>query len=412
MRPLETAPTSRLLVLAAIIGVALFLAGKHGCRPDRVPPVDPGSVVENEPPAPGESGEEPGSSPADDSPLAAQPCLDGLPQAVFDNALRIRNRSGSGSGNVVEDLGDEYEIETNHHVAGRRGTPNVIDIWIGGDLVASRPSATVQSWFRDGKSKDVAVLRVKKSDLGGPLPVIPTAPKGWVERVVAGDKVFTVGCQSGQTPRARCGNVVKHENGLIWYEPESIPGDSGSAVYMQDSETGAWYAVGRTAWAIQEPGSRKWLGLAMDSDRVRAIRAGEVSDGWELPAGAKPIELIGNDPPEADPVWLPTEAVRLDLMGGPEISNLKSQISDSDPADGDPQPLPVSLRRWSASGSGVQPQASGLLPRLLGDHENRIRREVRASAMPIRSAIAGMFWLVGAGVAVGVAFLILDLRRR
>ena len=270
--------------------------------------------------------------------------LDGLAQAVFDTTVRIRNRSGSGSGSIVADLGDRYEIETNYHVAGKNGTPNVVDIWVGGDLVASRPTSTANSWYQASKSKDIATLEIPKTDLGGPLAVVPTAPPGWSETIRPGDMVYMIGCSDARWPRARCGNVIKNENGLIWYDPESIPGDSGSGVYQQDQKTGAWYCVGRTAWAIQENG--KWVGLAMTSDRVRDIREGRVADGWALPPGAVPIELLTNsdDCPECQA--LPDDAVRLDLLG--PIGNTKTDAPIEQEIDADqPQPIETGVTAWT-----------------------------------------------------------------
>lgn len=217
--------------------------------------------------------------------------FDGLPQKVFDNTVRIRNREGTGSGSVIADLGDAYEIETNHHVAGAKGARNVIDIWSGGDLAHSVPRPTEQSWFENGKSKDVAILRIPKSVLRGKsLSVIPPAPPGYSKTLKKGDKVFMVGCSDGRWPRARCGNVLKVTNGLIYYDPKSIGGDSGSAVYHYDIESQKWYDVGRTAWAIMD--NNRWVGLAMTTDRVYAIREGRVSSGWKLPTGAKPLDEI------------------------------------------------------------------------------------------------------------------------
>lgn len=221
--------------------------------------------------------------------------FDGLAQSVFDNTVRIRNRLGSGSGSIVADLGDAYEVETNRHVAQDNGFPNVVDIWNGGDLVWSKYIVTKQSWFQDRRSKDIAIIHIPKSKLDGKaLPVIETAPQGFTLR--KGDKIFTVGCSDARWPRARCGSVLDLRNGLIYYDPKSIGGDSGSAVYAWSKEDQKFYAVGRTAWAIQENG--RWVGLAMDSNRVRAIRRGEVSDGWELPEDAVQIDTI-----------LPAEAV-------------------------------------------------------------------------------------------------------
>ena len=252
---------------------------------------------------------------------------DGLPQAIFDNVVRIRNRTGTGSGSVVADLGDVYEIETNHHVAGARGTRNVIDIWSGGDLVHSVPQNTVQSWFEARKSKDIAILHVPKSLLQSQtLTVIDTAPPGYSKNIKAGDKVFMVGCSDGRWPRARCGNVLKVVNGLIYYDPKSIGGDSGSAVYHYSSEARKWYAVGRTAWAIMNEKGR-WVGLAMDSDRVIAIREGRVSTGWQLPTGAKPLDEI-DLPKEA-----PNDAVRLDVM----------RVATPSPDGEEPQPLETGI---------------------------------------------------------------------
>lgn len=261
--------------------------------------------------------------------------FDGLAQEIFDTTVRIRNRQGTGSGSVVADLGDKYEIESNHHVAERRGTRNVIDVWEGGDLFASLPQVTQQSWFEDGKSKDIAVLHIPKDQLRGELAVVPTAPQGFSKRLKAGDQVFMVGCSDGRWPRARCGNILKIDRGLIYYDPKSIGGDSGSGVYYFDEQTQQWLCVGRTAWAIRE--GNRWVGLAMTSDRVRAIREGRVSTGWKLPTGAKPLDEIDFDGVEkvGFKSSLPNDAVRLDLM-----RVQKPRLSGEDP-----EPLDVGFCR-------------------------------------------------------------------
>lgn len=243
--------------------------------------------------------------------------FDGLAQIVFDTTVRIRNRNGTGSGSCVADLGDVYEIESNHHVAGDPGKRNIIDIWSGGDLVDSTPETTVNSWFENGRSKDVAILHVKKSKLSRPMAVVPTAPHGYSKTIKPGDKVYTIGCSDGRWPRARCGNVLLTEDGLIYYDPKSIGGDSGSGVYHFSIADQKWYCVGRTAWAIRE--NNRWVGLAMDSDRVHAIREGRVSTGWKLPTGAIPIDEIdfGDDARKPD-FDLPNTALRLDVMRLPD----------------------------------------------------------------------------------------------
>jgi hypothetical protein len=240
--------------------------------------------------------------------------FDGLSQSGFDSTIRIRNREGTGCGNCVDYLvnignawestddlskATHYEFETNRHVALDRGADAILDIWSDGDLVSSIRTKTFQSWFAEAKSKDVAILRVPLADVAGPVPAIPLAPYG--HQLKEGDKVFTVGCSDGRWPRARCGNVLQVSNGLIYYDPESIPGDSGGPVFAWSQERQRWETVGRTAWRMeQKPG--KWIGLAMTSDRVRDIRSGRVlsDENWKLPPGALPI---------ADPLALPAGAI-------------------------------------------------------------------------------------------------------
>ena len=113
----------------------------------------------------------------------------------------------------------------------------------------------------------------------------------------AGEKIFTVGCSDGRVPRARCGAILQISNGLIYYLPKSISGDSGSAVFKYSSQRDAWEVVGRTAWAMQVDG--KWIGLAMTSDRVADIRAGRVAAGnFDLPEGAVPLSVACGGLPE------------------------------------------------------------------------------------------------------------------
>jgi len=266
--------------------------------------------------------------------------FDGLAQSVFDASIRVRSKGSTGSASAIGYLrkeGQEYypetdilnathvEFETNRHVAMDRGRQHVIDVWNGGDLVASTKAKTCESWFENSVAKDLATIVVSLEDLGGAQPVIPLAPYG-VDDLKVGDLVFSVGCSDGRQPRARAGDVVKIKNGLLYYDPKSIPGDSGGGLFRWSIDRQQWETVGRTAWAIQTPTG--WQGLAMTADRIYDIKAGRVSAGWELPAGAVPIQDLGK---------LPSGAVRLDL--------LKTAIfSDDD----EPEPLEVktTVHRW------------------------------------------------------------------
>lgn len=298
------------------IGVGLFLILCFaGCKQDGKPTADePAVVVED---------------------------FDGLSQDCFDSSVRVRSRNSIGSASAVaylKQVGDQrstvdsildathVEFETNKHVAGTRGTNHVLDVWFEGDLVASVKCKTDDSWFESGIAKDIATIVIPVKTLGGAMPIVKPAPYGQAN-VSAGDKVFMVGCSDGRHPRARCGNVLKIENGLIYYLPQSIGGDSGSAVFAYSKEREEWNVVGRTAWAIQIDG--RWVGLAMTSDRVDDIRSGRVSAGdFKLPTGAVPISRMN--------LALPAGAIPCDQI---KETNAKQ--------DQDPQPLEVvNRRRW------------------------------------------------------------------
>ena len=237
--------------------------------------------------------------------------FDGLAQDCFDASVRIRSRNSIGSASAVRYLKNvdstvspvdsvldatHVEFETNRHVAGDRGTRHVVDVWYEGELVSSVNCQTDDSWFESGISKDIATIVVSLETLGGAVPIVPTAPYGEAD-LKAGEKIFTVGCSDGRVPRARCGSILQVSNGLVYYLPKSISGDSGSAVFKYSSERDAWEVVGRTAWAMQVDG--KWIGLAMTSDRVADIRAGRVAAGnFDLPEGAVPLSVACGGLPE------------------------------------------------------------------------------------------------------------------
>jgi len=237
--------------------------------------------------------------------------FDGLAQDCFDASVRIRSRNSIGSASAVKYLktvdstvstvdsvldATHVEFETNRHVAGDRGTRHVVDVWYEGKLVSSVNCQTDDSWFESGISKDIATIVVSLETLGGAVPIVPSAPYGEAD-LKAGEKIFTVGCSDGRVPRARCGSILQVSNGLIYYIPKSISGDSGSAVFKYSSQRDAWEVVGRTAWAMQVDG--RWIGLAMTSDRVADIRAGRVSAGnFDLPEGAVSLSTICSSLPE------------------------------------------------------------------------------------------------------------------
>lgn len=268
-----TKPIFSLLFVVAICTVGIFIGCNNSCSKPDPNPSQPPSITEPEQPAVPEGG-------------------NGLSSRVFDNCLRIRTNGGSGSGSVIGETPTHYVVESNHHVTSK-GTNNALDIFIGGKNVGSVKATTAQSWFSDGRARDVSEILIPKSALGGPLSVVEMAPPGYSAKLKPGMMIYTYGCQQGQWPRARCGHILEVNNGLIYYTPEAIPGDSGSAVYLYDAEARKEYCIGRTAWTTSDF-KGKPAGMAMTSDRVRAIRRGEVADDESLPEGAKPIEPAPN----------------------------------------------------------------------------------------------------------------------
>lgn len=318
--------------------------------------------------------------------------FDGLSQDCFDTSVRIRSRNSIGSASAVRYLkivdssvtqvespldATHVEFETNRHVAGDRGDRHVVDVWYEGKLVSSVDCRTDDSWFQSGVSKDIATIIVSLESLGGAVPVVPSAPYGEAD-IQVGEKIFTVGCSDGRVPRARCGSVLKVSDGLIYYLPKSISGDSGSAVFKYSSKRDAWEVIGRTAWAMQVDG--KWIGLAMTSDRVSDIRAGRVSAGsFGLPDGAVPISTVCGD--------LPAGAVTCDQV--------KSVAVQQEPDL--PKRLEVSRqRRWRfpIRGEDIREKPS----RPLRDREWTI---IGGITDFVRSLIKFAFWVAIALVVVG-----------
>ena len=278
----------------------------------------------------------------EEEPPAVAADFDGLCQDCFDSTVRVRSKKSIGSASAikyiavsenkrsqVESILDatHVEFETNRHVAGDRGTSHVLDIWNGGKLVSSVRCQTDDSWFKSGVSKDIATIVVSLETLGGAMPIVPNAEYNKAS-IKAGSKIYTVGCSDGRVPRARCGQVLKIQNGLIYYLPQSIAGDSGSSVFAYSREREKWEVVGRTAWAIKTDGG--WVGLAMTSDRVADIRSGRVASGdFNLPIGAVPLGEAGDELPEG--------AITCD-----EIKSVTAK------QDEEPQPLKVmqGVRKW------------------------------------------------------------------
>ena len=212
---------------------------------------------------------------------------DGLFLDNIDAVVRVRNRSGTGTGSIFFENEDHYYMISNWHVMGTKGKANTIDVWNNGVLQQSIPVKVQEHFHEDQRSVDIAYSIIPKADFGGEMPVIPLAPESYELNVE--DKLWQIGCDAGNWPNAERGQVIRRQNGLIYYLPNSIPGNSGGPIYSADGR----YMIGLTAWVLNMnyKGKNVRVGLAMDYKLVRGILSGRVSSYPDLPDGAEEIGL-------------------------------------------------------------------------------------------------------------------------
>ena len=128
---------------------------------------------------------------------------------------------------------------------------------MGGDLKKRGVQATVvDSWFKANQSIDISVLHMRKADVGFDLPVVRYATEADGYSPGVGNHGFFGACAEGLWPRPRSGNILDVSRGLIFYEPNAIGGDSGSAITA--IVNGELLCIGRTAWSTRVNGT--WVG--------------------------------------------------------------------------------------------------------------------------------------------------------
>jgi len=239
----------------------------------------------------------------------AQDLPDGLNLDNIDSVVRVRNNQGSGTGSVFKEDDQFYWVMTNYHVAGKVGNPNTIDIWNNGQLVKSVNSIVESSFYARDVNKDIAVLKIQKSELPGTMPVIPLAAER-SDCLKPGDSIWQVGCDDGNWTNAERGVVLAISNGVVYYQPYSIPGNSGGPLFSADCSK----QLGVTTWVsgpLKINGKQyKSVGMAQTYDRVWDIVQGRVNSDAKLPTSTKQIPLA---PKISDSDLLPTSAEAIPL---------------------------------------------------------------------------------------------------
>ena len=234
---------------------------------------------------------------------------DGLNQDNIDAVVRVRNRNGSGTGSVYGETESAYQIVTNYHVAGRSGNINTVDVWNNGRLVKSIRTRVLKHFFARGANKDISLLEIPKSSLSGRLPVIKMAEYR-SKSLRVGDRIWQIGCDAGNWTNAERGVVLAIKDGVVFYLPKSISGNSGGPIYTADCSK----QLGITTWVGPMTIDGKQypaVGMAQTYDRFWDVVEGRVSMDMPLPISAKPIPL---SPPIKDSDLLPPGATAIPLL--------------------------------------------------------------------------------------------------
>lgn len=126
--------------------------------------------------------------------------------------------------------GHEFQVNGRTHWSVLRPTP-------GEDV-----SALVRGWF-----PDAAIVEIDRRAFGNlmPTPIPIAADPSYLQANV---EVLTVGCPEGSVPAALRGHVQEAHKSNVTFQPPTIGGQSGSAVFDKDGTQ----IVGLVAWNISE----------------------------------------------------------------------------------------------------------------------------------------------------------------
>lgn len=186
--------------------------------------------------------------------------------SIFESVVKVSVGRSFGTGNCINEDKDYVYILTNKHVVGNSKTAS-LKFYKNGYESVSIPAEIFWTAYRSNEPVDIALLRVKKTNLNGWKPAVISFE--FDDKIYPiGSTVITIGCPEGTWPKASKGHIVSIENGCYKFKPTVIPGQSGSLLMNSDGTK----AIGLIAW--YENG----LGKAMSVEILRKAAIGKPSN--------------------------------------------------------------------------------------------------------------------------------------
>lgn len=186
--------------------------------------------------------------------------------SIFESVVKVSVNRSFGTGNCINEDQDYIYVLTNKHVVGNSKNAS-LKFYKNGYESVPILAEVVWSAYKSLEPIDIALLRVKKTNLNGWKPTVISFE--FDDKIYpVGSTVITIGCPEGTWPKASKGHIVSIENGCYKFKPTVIPGQSGSLLMNSDGTK----AIGLIAW--YENG----LGKAMSTEILKKAALGESSN--------------------------------------------------------------------------------------------------------------------------------------
>lgn len=153
---------------------------------------------------------------------------------------RVNVGSSFGSGCAIHKDENAVYVLTNCHVAQQGQVANV-EFWRYG--YKSEPIIAECKWSKNGQWLDMSVLEIPLTRFDGWSPeVVPICAKDYT--VKESQTISSFGCPRAEWAKAWTGHVKNIQGRLMEFEPASISGQSGSAIFTADFSQ----VIGLLAW--------------------------------------------------------------------------------------------------------------------------------------------------------------------